>query len=582
MFEKKKLVLFFLLVCMILLAGCKNEPKVTSSTINVTVVDKFNQQLSATVKLFNSGNALITSKDGSVVSFEDLAVGNYKVEASIPTLLEKPTQVVVADKTNVSVNLQFDSFSSVASVQEKIFEAEDEKTITLTDLKVGEKAIIGVSPFVFDPEDETTYTLRVRVSKTDGSDSNVQISPLSNYNPKYSYTQAPPVNLPKIKSKDIELRRIERELSIQSTKDELPVFDKNDYTLGQEVPLWIGDFGAMEQTLMVVKGIGQNCNILVDKSVDFFTEEELQSYVDDYINEFDNHIFINNTSFFNDKFDIDQNNKLTIAFIDMGGVENGAITMGYFWGKDFYSQEDLDAWGYGGILYSNEQDIIYINIRALNEGWDVTDHYSTIAHEFQHLLWFYNCWEKDAWIEDTWINEGMSTYSEQVNGYTEVDGRIYCYFDNGYVQLSDLAEVSLLTWTQKLADYGISNLFTNYISEQFSEGILHNIYANVGEETDPITIISDYTGRDFHDIFMDFIIANKLHSLNLAPEYSYQLPLEGDPTHTPISTEYSGYTPLIRPSGVKYFEVTGTGTDVTLTIAGTIAEQKVGTFVYRY
>jgi hypothetical protein len=150
------------------------------------------------------------------------------------------------------------------------------------------------------------------------------------------------------------------------------------------------------------------------------------------------------------------------------------------------------------------------------------------------------------------------------------------------VQLQDLSQVSLFQWTQTLADYGISNLFTNYLVEQFDEIILNDIYDNVSTEVGPIDIVKNNSGKEISEIFMNFIIANKLHSLELADEYSYELPLEGDPLHTPVTSQYSGYTPEIRNSAVKYYMIEGTGTDVELNIVGSITEQKVGAFIYRY
>ena len=77
---------------------------------------------------------------------------------------------------------------------------------------------------------------------------------------------------------------------------------------------------------------------------------------------------------------------------------------------------------------SNEGDFIYVNTQLLDPksefaGFTPEVHFSTIAHEFQHLLYFYRSLEK-GWadksyylsIDDTWINEGMSTYAEQIKG----------------------------------------------------------------------------------------------------------------------------------------------------------------------
>ena len=124
---------------------------------------------------------------------------------------------------------------------------------------------------------------------------------------------------------------------------------------------------------------------------------------------------------------MDGNNKLGIVLIDMK-VEYDAvegIVAGYFWGIDFYP---LDVTMRELGVKSNEGDFIYVNTQLLDPksefaGFTPEVHFSTIAHEFQHLLYFYRSLEK-GWadksyylsIDDTWINEGMSTYAEQIKG----------------------------------------------------------------------------------------------------------------------------------------------------------------------
>ncbi|MFW6016942.1 MAG: hypothetical protein ACOCRK_10935, partial [bacterium] len=401
-----------------------------------------------------------------------------------------------------------------------------------------------------------------------------------NKNPEYIFNEPPKINLPKINNRDNELRKMEEQLLSDKVKEEIPQMDPNEYDKGDEVGIWVDNpDGSWSEVETTVRGVGDHSYILVDNSMDFITDEMIQDYVD----EFDNKIYDNNTDFYASGHDIDQNEKVMISLIDMGGPEDGAITMGYFWGKDFYTQEELNDMGYEGTLYSNEADIIYLNGAALEHDFSAEDHLSTIAHEFQHLQWYYNCWKKDAEHSDTWINEGMSTYAEQLNDYTEVDGRIYTYFDDGYTpQLDDISQASLFYWGGNLADYGLSNLFTNYLTEQYGESILNNVYDDVSAEVSPMDIVESSSNEEMTDIFMNFIVANKLHSLDLSTEYSYDLSLEGDPVHTSVTSQYNGEVSEIKNSAVKYYKVVGTGQDVELDINGSITDQKVGAFIYRY
>ena len=80
---------------------------------------------------------------------------------------------------------------------------------------------------------------------------------------------------------------------------------------------------------------------------------------------------------------------------------------------------------------------------------------------------------------------------------------------------------------------------------------------------------------------MNFIIANKLYSLEVAPEYTYQYGLEEDPVHDVLD----GYSivPFMNSSAVKYYEITGDGSDIKISISGGPAEEfPIGVFIYRY
>ena len=117
-----------------------------------------------------------------------------------------------------------------------------------------------------------------------------------------------------------------------------------------------------------------------------------------------------------------------------------------------------------------------------------------------------------------------------------------------------MAKVSLLVFENEIADYGISNLFTNYIVEQYGEGIISDIYKS---GIDPVKAIAGSNNVEFENIYMNWIIANRLHSLKLAPEYSYKLALEGDPAHSLLATNYTGFNNEFRPNAVKYYEIQG-------------------------
>jgi len=596
MVNKRNFVLFVLLLVPLLLLAACSDPVKPVANLTVKVFDKYDNSLSATVELYEYGtNTPLATKTGEVVTFEDVNQGNYRVVASRDNVLEKPEKTVIVNSKTVTVEIKFGHASS-ACVQEVILEASDEKKITIPDLKQGEYVVMGVSPFIFDSEDDNTSTMEVNLTRvTNGTSTQNNIVSLGQNNPEYVFREPPEVEMPKIFSVDEYLRKTENELlKYRPGFASLPVFGPDAYSLGDPETFNYQDFetGIWKEIDTTVRAVGEHCYIFVDDNVDYLSDDIINSFA----GEFDNKIFPNNTSFYNDGFDIDQNNKLGIVILDMGMTDfTRGVIVGYFWGIDFFDQDTLDYLTSPGALKTNTGDFIYLNAQVLDPtldfGFTPDVLLSTIAHEFQHEQYFYNSWENNwlfsaNWVSDTWINEGMSTYAEQLNGYEEVDSRIYYYFDNDdpisqNSWLLDTSIVSLLYWSGEIADYGISNLFTNYIVEQFGNGVIQAVYGNDGN-TDPIDLVSNYAARSFEDIFMDWMIANKLHSLRLAPEYSYDLPLEGDPSHSPLTTNYSARSYYFRNSAVKYFLIYGDGTDIELEIEGTAADKKLGVFLYRY
>ncbi len=73
---------------------------------------------------------------------------------------------------------------------------------------------------------------------------------------------------------------------------------------------------------------------------------------------------------------------------------------GYFSAADEYSRLANP--------FSNEREIFYISLDYRTPGTEAYD--STLAHEFQHMIH----WYQDR-NEDAWVNEGLSMLSQQVN-----------------------------------------------------------------------------------------------------------------------------------------------------------------------
>lgn len=135
--------------------------------------------------------------------------------------------------------------------------------------------------------------------------------------------------------------------------------------------------------------------------------------------EFNNVIFPKVTENFAEPLDVDRNGKLTIVVLDIRDDfdSTGAYMGGFFFALDMFSQSEITK--YYPAAKSNEGDIIYIDCNPVNVG--DAEAWSTVAHEYQHLVNFSEAYRKNRYPTDTWIDEGMAEaashmcYGEQTN-----------------------------------------------------------------------------------------------------------------------------------------------------------------------
>jgi len=84
--------------------------------------------------------------------------------------------------------------------------------------------------------------------------------------------------------------------------------------------------------------------------------------------------------------------------------------LGYFSSWDFYEQSNLDSWGRN--LKTNLAEIFYLNARPINNAPDFM--YSTLVHEFQHMINFNEKYVKRGKNSEAWYNEMLSMMAEDV------------------------------------------------------------------------------------------------------------------------------------------------------------------------
>ena len=111
----------------------------------------------------------------------------------------------------------------------------------------------------------------------------------------------------------------------------------------------------------------------------------------------------------------DANDTVTILLTHLNSSYSGPITVGYFWAKD-----NFDAATFSG---SNQRIMFYLDSYELAN--DTQTVYSTLAHEFQHMIQFYQKQIVHGLSSgtDTWINEMCSMLMEDLVAQDlQVDG----------------------------------------------------------------------------------------------------------------------------------------------------------------
>lgn len=93
---------------------------------------------------------------------------------------------------------------------------------------------------------------------------------------------------------------------------------------------------------------------------------------------------------------------------------------GYFWPKDYYTATDTPASQDDVLPLSNEGKYFYVDSGFLNKYPNMI--YSTLAHEFQHMINFGQKYVNNGRNSSTWSNEMMSMVCEDmIQDYLDID-----------------------------------------------------------------------------------------------------------------------------------------------------------------
>jgi len=187
---------------------------------------------------------------------------------------------------------------------------------------------------------------------------------------------------------------------------------------------------------------------------------------------------------------------LVFDFYDRNYRPGETTYAGYFWSKDFFTQAELDNMGWGS--KTNLAEIFYINAGNLINNPDFI--YSTLIHEFQHMINFNRKYVVHDENSATWYNEMLSTMAQDViapligighaNAGHPVSTRIPGFLDSYY-------RYGITEWNDHGNNYANVYAFGAYLLRNYGGPVLlKNILDNDMVDIDSITMALNEFSED--------------------------------------------------------------------------------------
>ncbi|MCW8822199.1 MAG: hypothetical protein OQK45_08205 [Sulfurovum sp.] len=299
---------------------------------------------------------------------------------------------------------------------------------------------------------------------------------------------------------------------------------------------------------------------------------------------------------------ITESNEITILLtdIDEDNSANGGV-VGFFWSKDNFKTSSIPG--------SNERVMFYIDSVMFANGdntWDIDDFWpkeliSTLSHEFQHMIHYY---QKSILLDTgtrTWINEMLSESTEDLvaTKIRHIGPRGVDYTDGSagdpgntygrYPLFNVNNTLSLTSWNNQLEDYSKVNAFGAYLIRNYGgEKVLHDIMYNSFDDEQAVMYAVNKTiqgtGKTFDDLIHEWGVSVLLsdHIDTQRNQYSYNTndftaSLKGQTIYKMGSINFFNYSPepsietlmnTIAPQG-NYYYLVGKGltgdTNITIT-----------------
>ena len=201
---------------------------------------------------------------------------------------------------------------------------------------------------------------------------------------------------------------------------------------------------------------------------------------------------------------------------------------GYFNSGDQYSRHQNPN--------SNERSLLYLNTSVL----DYEDKGGFLAHEFTHLLVFNQKERLRGVREEVWLNESRAEFAPTLTGYDQMEDSNLDRRINTFLRDPD---ISLTEWIGQRADYGVVNIFTQYLVDHYGVEILIDSlkHDQVGIESINHALEENGVEENFHEVFNNFKVAVLVNDCTLGDKFCFKNESLKDLRVSP-ATNYMPYT----------------------------------------
>jgi len=286
------------------------------------------------------------------------------------------------------------------------------------------------------------------------------------------------------------------------------------YTLNQKVNFYVNssyDLQKRDEVSATLQKVSSQAYYYIDDNwwngLDASKRTDALLSLDSLAEEFDKKIYPTLVSAFGPEWrpGVDSDTRITVLF---HSLNDGAA--GYFNNGDEYSKLQFPE--------SNQKEMVYLNTQYI----DSPQLNGFLAHEFTHLITF-NQKEKAYGVsEDVWLNEARADYTSTLLGYD--DSFEGSNLQARVKQFLDKPTDSLIVWDGKKYDYGVVNIFIQYLVENYGKEILTSSISSKKIGIDSLNEALKKKGfaEDTAQIFKNWTVAVLTNDCSRTPKYCFK------------------------------------------------------------